>query len=238
MDSVEEVVNVSHAGKLETSNLLHLSNEVDCRAGVPMVELDVRLDLHADVAPPSSAGKPYTAPPATDEDSVDRRPIFMSPEDEYAESLKVKEDLDSCITSIQQNMVMADCRASRTELLALEVRYEVRQLREEVKAMREEGAALRREKVAFPPPFSLSCGVSGSLAHTDVGGTPQISTKGKEPPTNPVDLGGLFDMVAPHSPSDDDVVFLHERKTVPKNIPDTTVSPNAVVKSACSLRDA
>ncbi|MED6156146.1 hypothetical protein PIB30_011876 [Stylosanthes scabra] len=140
------------------------------------------------------------------------RPLFFSPEEEYIESTKEKVDVESRITNIEQSMAMADYRAARTEIIALDVKHEVRHLVDEVKAMRVEREGFCRGQVA--PLFSIAFDVGGnSSAQQTLNGVFETDLgKGKEQVINSVDVGGLFDVVAPNSASDDDVVFLHERK--------------------------
>ncbi|MED6174881.1 hypothetical protein PIB30_073155 [Stylosanthes scabra] len=143
----------------------------------------------------------------------EERTMFMTPEEEYIESTKEKVDLDTRLNNIEQNMAMADYRACRTEIIALDVKHEVRQLKEEVRALRAKGAAFWRGQGATLNRDTLERDVNCSVQLSGAYGS--TLGKGKEPLSNPVDVGGLFDMVAPTSPSDDDVVFIGEHKTNP-----------------------
>ncbi|MED6220679.1 hypothetical protein PIB30_047165 [Stylosanthes scabra] len=90
-------------------------------------------------------------------------------------------DLDTRLTTIQQGVTMVDCHMSRTEVIALDVKYE------------SSAVAVSTER------------------DVDRGDT----NKGKCPMGLAVTDGGMFDMVAPNSPSDDDIVILEERKVLP-----------------------
>ncbi|MED6175999.1 hypothetical protein PIB30_083696 [Stylosanthes scabra] len=105
--------------------------------------------------------------------------------------LSLQVDSDTHLTNIEQSVNMMDYRLSWTEVLGMDVKFEARHLREDLKAL------LNNHNTSRVKGLSMTA--------------PPIS-KRKEPMIDPTLIGGLFDLVAPESPVDDDVVIIHENK--------------------------
>ncbi|MED6194165.1 hypothetical protein PIB30_026030 [Stylosanthes scabra] len=111
-------------------------------------------------------------------------------------------DLETRLTNIEQGVTLVDCHVSRNEAIALDVKYEVHGLRRELKKLRD--YILPGVGKGSTPPLTQERSVE-----------PTGSDKGKYPIGITNTIEGVLDMVAPNSPSDDDVVILEERNVHP-----------------------